>query len=366
MQKHCKCAETTKILFCCTNGWKVTLVGSRFTHPAESRYSPVEGEALAVADALDRARYFVLGCTNLIVAVDHKPLLGLLGPRPLDDISNLRLRNLKEKTLRYRFRPIHIPGAKNKASDCMSRSPSGPKVPAKFTLEDDIGAITPVSLKPRVPLPTVREHYNHTILPLDDTLEQAASASLEELPSTTWDRVQVTTSSDPMLSQLVRILEDGELPETYQDWPDGLREFHQFGDHLYTLNGVIMYKDRVVIPPPLRADCLEALHSAHQRVSKMTARAESSVFWPGISNDIAHVRDRCEHCHRIAPSQPSAPPAPRFDPTYPFQCICADFFQHKGIHYLVMVDRYSNWPIVPRTVQKVLFPASDNYLPHMV
>ena len=47
---------------CCKQGWKITLVGSRFTHAAESRYTPIKGEALAVADALDKARHFVLGC----------------------------------------------------------------------------------------------------------------------------------------------------------------------------------------------------------------------------------------------------------------------------------------------------------------
>ena len=52
-QKHCKCAS--KKPFCCPTGWKVALVGSLFTHPAESCYAPVEGEALAVADALDKA-----------------------------------------------------------------------------------------------------------------------------------------------------------------------------------------------------------------------------------------------------------------------------------------------------------------------
>ena len=35
-------------------------------------------------------------------------------------------------------------------------------------------------------------------------------------------------------------------------------------------------------------------------------------------------------------------------PAYPFQCICADYFQHKGVNYLLVVDRYSNWPIVER------------------
>ena len=118
-------------------GWKVTLVGSRFTHPAESRYAPIEGEALAVADALDKARHFVLGCSDLVIAVDHKPLLKLFGDRSLEDIPNTRLCNLKEKTLRYRFRMVHIPGTRNKTSDTLSRHPSGMPSPARMNLPDD-------------------------------------------------------------------------------------------------------------------------------------------------------------------------------------------------------------------------------------
>ena len=89
-QKHCKCHSNEP--FCCHTGWKITLVGSRFTHAAESRYAPVEGEALAVADALDKARFFVMGCTNLIIAVDHKPLLKIFRDLSLNEISNARLR----------------------------------------------------------------------------------------------------------------------------------------------------------------------------------------------------------------------------------------------------------------------------------
>jgi hypothetical protein len=36
-------------------------------------------------------------------------------------------------------------------------------------------------------------------------------------------------------------------------------------------------------------------------------------------------------------------------PDYPFQSVCSDFFQYKGINYLIVVDRYSNWPIVERS-----------------
>ena len=81
MQKYCQCASKTPTF--CNDGWKLCLVGSRFTHPAESRYAPIEGEALAVVYALHQTRYYVLGCKDLIVATDHKPLLQILNDQSL-------------------------------------------------------------------------------------------------------------------------------------------------------------------------------------------------------------------------------------------------------------------------------------------
>ncbi|XP_021375923.1 multidrug resistance-associated protein 9-like [Mizuhopecten yessoensis] len=62
MQKYYQC--TAKIPACCLDGWKLCLVGSRFSHPAESCYAPIESEALTI----------------------------------VTDISNRRLLNLNEKT----------------------------------------------------------------------------------------------------------------------------------------------------------------------------------------------------------------------------------------------------------------------------
>ena len=54
LQKYCPCT-LTKAPLCCTQGWKLVYAGSRFTKGAEARYSPTEGEALAVAWALNYA-----------------------------------------------------------------------------------------------------------------------------------------------------------------------------------------------------------------------------------------------------------------------------------------------------------------------
>ena len=41
---------------------------------------------------LNKAKFFVLGCDDLTIAVDHKPLLGIFSDRCLD-MANNRLRN---------------------------------------------------------------------------------------------------------------------------------------------------------------------------------------------------------------------------------------------------------------------------------
>ena len=78
----------------------------------------------------------------------------------------------------------------------------------------------------------------------------------------------------------------------------------------------------------------------------MLSRANSTVFWPGITHEIHDLRMNCNDCNRNAPSQPNAPLEPLVSPSYPFQCVCADYFKYNGYNYLVIVDRYSNWPII--------------------
>ena len=146
---------------------------------------------------------------------------------------------------------------------------------------------------------------------------------------------------------LLSAIEDGFSEFKHQLLPP-IREYHQFRKQLYSSDGVVIYKDRIVIPSSLRPTCLSALHAAHQGTLAMTAKAEASIFWPGIMNDIQATKTNCQHCNRMAPSQAALHPTPPTLPEYPFQCICADYFYYQGHTYLVIVDRYSNWPIVER------------------
>ena len=70
------------------------MVGPRFTSEAEQNYSAVEGELQGVVDGLHKTRYYTQGCDKLLIVVNHKPLLGLLQGKRLEDIDNMRSRRI--------------------------------------------------------------------------------------------------------------------------------------------------------------------------------------------------------------------------------------------------------------------------------
>lgn len=328
-QKYCQCIDLSPS--CCATGWKTVFIGGQFNNSAEANYAPVEGECLAVVKALHKARYFVSGCSNLLVATDHKPLLKVLGDRKLENIDNPRLLRLKEKTLRYRFKMIYVPGKLNSIADATSRYSQ--------QLSSN-GGIVQLS-KLCVIADTANDHILENVR--DVSIGSLASAT--PITAVTWDQLQEETVNDPVMSSLLNVVSEG-FPESLSDVPVPLHPYHRFREYLSVVDSVILYKDRIIVPAKLRQCVLENLHAAHQGVHSMTLRAQQSVFWPGITNDIYRIRAACTACHAMAPSQPNLPPTEPVHPQYPFQYVCSDFFQVGETHYVVIVDRYSNWPVV--------------------
>ena len=65
-----------------------------------------------------------------------------------------------------------------------------------------------------------------------------------------------------------------------------------------------------------------------------------------MTKDVDKVREECIACRKNAPSQPAAPPKPLPRPSYPMEMISTDYFMYGGKVYLVIVDKYSGWPVV--------------------
>ena len=308
LQKHCTCSEITPD--CCPNGWRVTLAGSRFLSGAEKRYAAIEGEALAIAWGLEQTKYFTQGCQDLLVITDHKPLVKIFGDRTLDEIHNTRLFRLKQRTLPWRFRVEHLPGKTNVAADAASRYPA---------MDADVSTLT--------------------IADQSEVLMTAAiSKETEDITTISWPLIAEETMKDPVLSILLNAVAIGSVC----DFPS-LSDYVRYKDSLYITDGVVMYQDRVIIPSSLRETVMKNLHSAHQGTSSMLSRAQTIIFWPGITKDIETVRSRCHECNRNAPSQAATISEPAIPPSTPFEQIFADFFEFGGHHYLVAGDRLSGW-----------------------
>ena len=109
---------------------------------------------------------------------------------------------------------------------------------------------------------------------------------------------------------------------------------------MYAVEDLLMCKDRVLVPPQLRREVLEGLHTAHQGTVAMTTRAQGAVIWTGITHDIQNALSRCMTCNRNAPSNARPPPEEPRVPSMSFESVCMDFFTLDGWHYLVMVDRF--------------------------
>ena len=163
----------------------------------------------------------------------------------------------------------------------------------------------------------------------------------ECLTSITWEHLSAETKKDPDMSTLLEIIRHG-FPDDSRQLPHTVALYWQYRHGLYESDGVIVYDDRVVVPPSLRPTVLETLHSAHQGVSGMSIRARSIIFWPGMTNDIDCVRARCNDCNRNVPTQAPLSTS-SMPPSTPFEKVFADFFDCGGRHYLVIGDRLSGW-----------------------
>ena len=294
LQQHCKC-NINSAPTCCKGGWKLVYAGSCFTSEAEARYSPTEGEAAAIVWSLKKSRFFTLGCPNLIVCTDHRPLLGIFNDKELNNISTPRLFRLKEKTLMYNFKIIYNRGKWHQAADAVSRNPTSPV--AANPDDDTVCYIsTDSSLEHNSIMEDDLEILPHCIIAaINHHTGDENPAQTVTTPGTSirHGKLKTACSLDTTYQELIKTIHDG-FPSTRQLLHPSLRAFWEVRHRLSIINNTIVLMDtRLVIPSNYQKNVLTTLHSAHQGVASMKHRANETVYWPGINNDLRNQRYNC-------------------------------------------------------------------------
>ena len=158
-----------------------------------------------------------------------------------------------------------------------------------------------------------------------------ATTATRRIMVISWKEIRTAAIADKQYADLLH-----QVQSPSADWPPTIQEYKRHQADLSTVDGLVLFKGRVVIPEVLRPEALQALHAAHQGESGMVLRTHQSMWWPNLTADIASIRAACTTCRANAPTQQPLPPYPPPVPQYPFQYVSTDYFPLQ-------------WPELPST-----------------
>ncbi|UYV75192.1 K02A2.6-like, partial [Cordylochernes scorpioides] len=190
--------------------------------------------------------------------------------------------------------------------------------------------------------PGAKPYAVHTPRRVPIPLMEKLKTRLEELDKDDiLAKIFEAQQEDTTLKAVVNYLEQG--------WPDkkkmsqALLPYWHVKDELGVQNGLLMRSCRLVIPASMKLEILDKLHAGHFGITKTRLRARETVWWPGISEEIAETVRKCSVCIQEAVSK-HEPLIPTNFPTRPWQKIGMDLFKFENKWYLVVIDYYSRFP----------------------
>ncbi|XP_064476237.1 uncharacterized protein K02A2.6-like [Ornithodoros turicata] len=269
----------------------------------------MEKEALALTSAAEKFDEYICGlrCT---FETDHKPLVALLGLQQLDQLP-LRIQRFRLRLMRYDYDVTYVPGASMTIADALSRSP----------LKDTTSSLTA------------------------DEVSAFVRGGIEAIPD-----------SDKLLDRIREFQKKYEVCSTIREycktgWPpkgrinQALRPYYEQMAKLSVCEDVLLCGQRIVIPMCLREEILGRIHEGHQGIVRCRQKAKESIWWPGISKELADLVRACSVCEEYR-LQPSEPMIPTETPPLPWEKVGVDLFHLGGIEYVLAVDYRSRYPEV--------------------
>ena len=266
---------------------------SKSLTPAESNYSNIERECLAIVHGIQRFHHYLYGRSFTIIS-DHKPLQVILH-KPLHSAPP-RIQRMMTKIQGYDFKITYVPGPKLIISDTLPNPNSGVHV----SIDEHVDEIT------------IDECEDISIYLLN--FSPAKQAEIRHL-----------TSTDPVMKTLSEIIHGG-WPENIKDMPVDVRTYWSFRDELSMQNGIILKGNQVIIPDQLRHNILEQLHASHQGIDKTKKLARECVFWPGMPKSVENICASCHLCQEMQHQQTPQPFHPHERPMSPWVKVGSDIF----------------------------------------
>ena len=305
---------------------------SRTLNRAETRYSTIEKELLAIVFALQRFKPYIYGQRFRIVT-DHRPLIWLCGlNKPTSRLSRWSML-ISEYAGKVEF----VPGKENRVADALSRPPFCPE------LEEEAPPLEGPMANPDLSV-DLKEQI------LRDTLMGADILSMLEETDEGIDEVIEDDALVPVLLPefWANTVPKSEIPkDVYQD-PHGVYWFN-FRDQ----QGLV--RPLLWVPLCFRKDVMDHFHkspyAAHKSAAKMTDSMIQDVFWDSIRKDVAHFVKHCAECQLLnAGNEAQIPVQKTHVALFPFHRVSLDIVKmdqlssgKKNKNLLIIIDCFTRF-----------------------
>ena len=301
---------------------KVLGYASRALSDVESRYSQTEREMLAVVWGVEHFHLYVYGA-QFSVITDHEPLLGIFKNHRQ---TSPRIERWKLRLMPYDCQLIYRPGrdAENPA-DYMSRHPSS-MVPGEQNLaEDYVNYVCTKAVPKAVTLEEIKQETKH------DAEMQAVIKAVE---SDQWSNQEV-------------------------------QNYKKLKDELSVFNGLMLRRNRIVIPSSLRSKAVDLAHGGHQGIVKTKQLIRDKVWFLGIDKLAEEKVKNCLSCQAASTKSPPLEPLRMTPlPSAPWKELAVDFAGSfpSGDYIMVVTDEFSRFPeveILTSTSARTVIPKLD-------
>ncbi|KAL1258966.1 hypothetical protein QQF64_009543, partial [Cirrhinus molitorella] len=264
---------------------------SRTLSKVECNYAQIEREALAIVFGVKKFHQFLFG-RRFTLLTDHRPLTSIFGPH--SGIPSLAAARMQRWALLLSAHQYDI----------------------KYRRSEHHANADGLS---RLPLPTTHlEPAKAEIFYFKEVDNSPVTAA----------QVKKHTRTDPVMSKVLDLVLRGEVGGI----SPLLRPYMSRKSELTVESGCLLWGSRVIIPPPLRRQVLEELHSGH---------------CGGVDSEIEEKANSCSSCQKLRITSQPAPLHPWQWPEEPWVRVHIDFAGPLEDHmFLVLLDAHSKWPEV--------------------
>lgn len=283
---------------------------SRTLNQAESNYSQLDKEALAIVFGVTKHHQYLYG-RHFILRSDHRALSYILGDnKGIPVTAASRIQRYAVKLAAYDFKIEFVRSERNCFADALSRLP----LSSRERVRDD-------------------EEYSYLNF-------------VEEHFPLSFKQIKTETDKDSLLKKIAGYVMFGWPPQVLIDKE---KPYFNRKDSLHIDHGCLVWGYRIVIPKVLQQLILQEIHEGHPGIVKMKQIARNYVWWETLDSDIERT---CSECAACVSQRAQPAPAPLHSwpwPEQPWSRLNVDFLGPlHNRYYLIIVDAHSKWIEVER------------------